>query len=173
MAKGGEFERKIAKYLTIWVSGKTKPYIYWRQLGSGSLATLSEENKELSGDIHPIRPEGMFLTDRFSIECKDGYPKANFHQHLKDNKNFEIKEFWEQCTEAAQKAGKRRMLIWKKYGHKEIVGISPNSARILQPKLKNVVLVFDDGTSPIRFYDMRDFFKLITPDKIRRLECLK
>lgn len=172
MAKGGEFERKIAKYLTKWVSGKEKPYIYWRMPGSGSLATISEANKELSGDIHPLRLEGAFLTDRFSIECKDGYPKANFHQHLKDIKNFEIKEFWLQCLEAANRAGKHGMLVWKKKGLKEIVGISPISAKLLQPKLKNIVLVFDDGTSPIRFYDMVDFFIEITPDKINRIKIL-
>lgn len=172
MAKGGEFERKIAKYLTIWLSGKEKPYIYWRMPGSGSLATISEANKELSGDIHALRLEGAFLTDRFSIECKDGYPKANFHQHLKNIKNFEIKDFWLQCLEAAQKAGKHGMLVWKKKGLKEIVGISPNTANLLQPTLKNIVLVFDDGTTPIRFYDMIDFFIEITTDRIRGIPCL-
>jgi len=185
MAKGGEFERKIAKYLTIWLSGKEKPYIYWRMPGSGSLATISEANKELSGDIHALRLEGAFFTDRFSVEVKNGYPKANFHQHLKNIKNFEIKDFWLQCLEAAQKAGKHGMLVWKKKGLKEIVGISPNTAslkeivgispntaRLLQPKLKNIVLVFDDGTTPIRFYDMIDFFVGITPDRIRGIPCL-
>jgi len=172
MAKGGEFERKIAKYLTIWLSGKEKPYIYWRMPGSGSLATISEANKELSGDIHALRLEGAFFTDRFSVEVKNGYPKANFHQHLKNIKNFEIKDFWLQCLEAAQKAGKHGMLVWKKKGLKEIVGISPNTAKLLQPRLKNVVLVFNDGTTPIRFYDMIDFFVEITPDRIRGIPCL-
>ena len=46
MSKGPEFEREIAKYLTKWASGKTKPYWYWRLLGSGSVATLSEDPKQ-------------------------------------------------------------------------------------------------------------------------------
>ena len=30
MGKGGDFEREIAKTLTVWLTGKEKPYMYWR-----------------------------------------------------------------------------------------------------------------------------------------------
>ena len=112
--KGSLWERDIAKTLTKWLTGKEKPYVWWRMPGSGAIATISEENKELSGDIMPLRPEGAFLTDKFSIEAKTGYPSSSFHKHLKGVKNDEIRLFWEQCCGDANRASKLPMLIYKK-----------------------------------------------------------
>ena len=51
MGKGGDFERQVSKTLTKWLSGREKPYLFWRMPGSGGLATIHEENVGLSGDI--------------------------------------------------------------------------------------------------------------------------
>jgi hypothetical protein len=170
--KGGAFEREMAKFLTVWLTGKEKPYVYWRTPSSGGMATISEQNKEISGDIIALRPEGAFFTDRFSVELKTGYPKATFHQHLKENKNFEIENFWKQCIRDAQKADKRGMLIYRKLGFPIIVGIGCQEKFLLKDYLKDmksVQLIFDNGTPSIAFFDMKDFFELVTPEVIKKL----
>ena len=171
-ALGSSFERDIAKYLTKWVSGTVKPYIYWRSPGSGSLATISDA-LDVSGDIMCLRLEGKFLTDRFSIECKSGYPHANFHQHLKNTKNFQIKDFWIQCIHDATKANKQPLLIFKKKGLQPIVGIDCKLRTILKKQIKlpeSITLRFDDLTS-VTFYDMIEFFNIVTPEIIEDLPC--
>ena len=177
MAKGGDFEREIAKYLTKWASGKSKPYWYWRLLGSGSVATLSEANKELSGDLHALKPEACFLTDRFSIECKTGYPNTRFHQHFKGIKTFHIREFWKQTVRDAERAMKYPMLIYRRKGMKPIVGIDLIVYHNVGFKLQRCGFIslgnFEDDIPPIWFYDMEDFFKTISPDDIKEINLRK
>lgn len=173
MSKGPNFEREIAKYLTKWASGKTKPYWYWRLLGSGSVATLSEENKELSGDIHALRPEACFLTDRFSIECKTGYPSTRFHQHFKELKNFWIETFWEQTVRDADRAMKFPMMIYRRKGMKPIVGIDLVVFNKLNYMLQGMAWIqlgnFRNNIPPVYFYDMNKFFDRITPADIKKI----
>lgn len=171
--KGSSWEREIAKTLTKWLTGSEKPYVWWRMPGSGAIATISEENKELSGDIMPLRPEGAFLTDRYSIEAKTGYPNSNFHKHLKGVKNDEIRLFWEQCVGDAVRADKRPMLIYKKKQYNSLIGISTLEG-VMKQKLQNLpCLTMDWGNYndlPIcHFYDMEEFLNTITPEDIKTL----
>ncbi len=176
MGKGPDFEREIAKFLTKWASGKTKPYWYWRLLGSGSVATLSEENKELSGDLHALNPKACFLTDRFSIECKSGYPDTKFHQHFKDIKTFKIKEFWEQTVRDADRSLKFPMMIYRRKGMKPIVGLDIVVFNKLNYKLQGIGCIQlgnFKNLPPVYFYDMNKFFDRITPDDIKEMKPRK
>jgi hypothetical protein len=169
--KGGDFEREVSKMLTVWLTGKKKPYAFWRMPGSGSLMTIHEENIGLSGDIRAVSPEAEFFTDIFSVECKTGYPKTSFWQHFKDIKNFNIKDFWKQCCEDADKAAKLPMLIYRKKGTKPIVGVCSKTTNFLYEKLTNfnfIGVVFSDEIRPIYFFNMEKFFDTVKPDDIRK-----
>ena len=179
MGKGADEERAISKYLTEYVSGKSKPYIFWRSPGSGSLGSapsisLSEHNKDLSGDIIALRPEGSFLVDRFSIEIKNGYSQYDFHKHLKNRKSTEVEDFWKQCCKAASGAKKYPMLIFRKKGFNEIVGISIKTPKLLDLiSSKYIQVGFNDEDLPdIRFYDLKTFFENIRPEDIKKIKCL-
>jgi len=175
--KGGDFERLISKFLSVWLTGKAKPYQYWRMPGSGSLATIHEENVGLSGDIRALTPEAEFLTDYFSIECKTGYPKTTFWQHFKDIKNFNIKLFWQQCVNDARKASKEPMLIYRKKGTKPVVGIPYNVDGFFKwigiggiRDINSIMIRFKENDLPaLVLYDMNDFFSKVKPDDMWRL----
>ena len=47
-AKGSAFEREVCKMLNVWLTGKEKPYVFWRSPSSGALATIHIENKDMS-----------------------------------------------------------------------------------------------------------------------------
>ena len=98
MGKGGDFERYIAKELTVWLSGKPKPYMFWRMPASGGLATIHEECAGLAGDIRSVHEDAEFMTSIFAIECKTGYPRTSFWQHFKGIKNFNIQDIQLQIT---------------------------------------------------------------------------
>lgn len=172
MGKGGDFERDIAKYLTCWLTGKDKPYAYWRMPGSGSLSTIHEQNKDLSGDIMSLIPEAEFLTNSFSIECKTGYPQTSFWQHFGRVKNFNIEIFWRQACEDATKAGKHPLLIYRKKGRKPIIGLTEWISNELNiNSLPSVDFYFggDSKLPNLIFYDFNDFWQEVTPQKLKTL----
>lgn len=167
--KGSAWERDVAKTLTKWLTGSEKPYVWWRAPSSGAMATISEENKEISGDIIALRPEGAFLTDKFSIEAKVGYPTSNFHKHLKKVKNDEIKGFWVQACNDADRAGKLPMLIYKKKQFNALIGVS-----VINDKLKEIpslVMTWGEYNDlPVcHFFDMEEFLNTITPEDMKNL----
>lgn len=170
-SKGSGFEREVCRYLTKWISGVETPYIFYRSPSSGAVSTITKSNN-ISGDVISVKPEADFFLDVFSIEVKTGYPKADFFQHFKEVKNNVIKDFWLQCLNDAEKAHKYGMLIFKKKGLKPIVGID----NIIRDKLKyeiklpkSLKLTFDDGTFPINFFDMEEFFDIVTPEIIKKI----
>lgn len=164
--KGSTWERDVCKFLSVWLTGKEKPYQFWRAPMSGGLATISELNSGLSGDIRALTPEAEFLTSIYSIECKNGYPKTSFWQHLRGIKNFAIEQFWEQCVRDAFKANKKPMLIYRKKGNQPIVGITNEFKFFDLLYIQSITLTFNDKKALPRlvFYDMKEFFKIITPD---------
>lgn len=184
MSKGGEFERNISKFLTKWLTGSEKPYMFWRQDASGGLATVHIENTHLTGDITYLRPEAKFFCDAFSIECKTGYPKTSFWQHFNKCK-FNIEDFWVQALTDAKKSDKYPLLIYRKKGRKEIIGINNFIRDFFWKKLfdlNSIVIRFcgnkgkyilyennENHLTSCTFYDMRDFFERIKPNDIKWL----
>jgi len=171
--KGSSFEREISKVLTKWASGQDKEYWYWRSPSSGAVATVTEGNGELSGDIIALKPEATFLTSRYSIEIKNGYPSSSFHKHLKLLKNDEIKNFWIQCVNDASQSNKLPLLIYKKKQYNTLIGISDFKG-VLKNKLENTPsLIMTWGNYcdlPIcHLFDMEEFFNTISPEDIKRL----
>ena len=174
MAKGADFEREICKYLSAWIQGTEKPYLFWRQILSGGLATISEENANFSGDIHSVSPESTWFCDIFSIELKTGYPSTSFFQHFANIKNFNIREFWSQCCRDAKKGNKRPMLIYRKKCRKPIVGIDEGTRLDLiqyLTELPSMSMKFPKFDLPILvFYDFKEFFNIISPDIVKGIE---
>jgi len=174
MGKGGDFERQVSKDLTIWLTGKKKPYKFWRMPGSGGLATIHEENVDLSGDVRSLDSEGEFFTQIWSVECKNGYPKTSFWQHFKNAKTFSIKLFWIQCCNDADKSGKHPMLVYRKKGRQPIVGISLNDVLIIDriidiSHMSSISLNWGSELSSVVFFDYKDFFEKIKPDDMKEI----
>lgn len=172
MGKGGDFEREISKCLTCWLTGKEKPYAFWRMPGSGGLSTIHEENKNLTGDIIALKPEAEFLTNKFSVECKTGYPQTSFWQHFGRVKNFNLEIFWRQSNDDAVKAGKHPMLIYRKKGRRPAIGISQWISDQLHLDLPYVMLHFtkEQALPNLILYDFNSFWELVTPQTIRNLK---
>ena len=176
-SKGGEFEREICKYLSKWIQGTEKPYIFWRGRGSGGMFTMDEgTGGDFSGDIYLIRPEGKFFADAFATECKNGYPKTSIDYHLKYNKSDGIKEFWEQCCEAASKTNRNPLLIYRKKGIKPVyVGIDEHVFKKLFVFLKEQRFIHlsypDTDLSDLYLFGQSDFFDNITPKMVEKTLC--
>jgi len=180
MPKGSEFERTIAKYLTNWLTGQRKEYYFWRTPASGALSTIAEQ-QGMTGDIISVKDEARILTDVFSIELKTGYPQASIDKHLKDNKNNQIQDFWEQSCKDADRAKKFPMLIYRKKGMKPWVGISrqffeefemdrvyASSNHLSHLAYITLSWGMEDGkmimNDVLMLFDMDQFFAVVTPE---------
>jgi hypothetical protein len=171
--KGSQLEREIAKFLTFWLTGQKKKYYFWRSEASGGLATIHEENIHMTGDIKSLHPDSKFFTDLFSIECKNGYPNTSFWQHWNSSK-FSIKEFWLQAIDDAYKAKKHPMLIYRKKGRRQIIGIDKYIQERLNKELKvlnHIGVSWGEENAPEScfLYDLEGFFDKIKPDDIRSI----
>ncbi len=102
-AKGGAFERQIAKMLNEQFETKE----FSRTPGSGAFATTHElpEHITVAGDL--ITP----LNFKFCIECKKGYNDQTIYSLL--DYNSKIWQFIEQCEKDAKKMNKVPMIIYK------------------------------------------------------------
>lgn len=79
MAKGGSFEREIAKKLSLWWSGGKSDDVFWRTSNSGGRATTRRKKGQKSyaghGDLSYTHPDGKPFIDYFALELKRGYNK--------------------------------------------------------------------------------------------------
>ncbi len=171
-SKGSEFERIIAKRLTLWISGQSKEYWFWRTPSSGAMGTLGN-SVVASGDIISIKQEGEWFLNRYSIEVKNGYPNSSFHKHLKGVKNDEIRIFWEQCVRDATRADKLPLLIYKKKHYNALIGVS-DFDEVINLKLRNIPSITmkwcDNDTLPIcHFFDIEEYLNNVTPEDMKNV----
>jgi hypothetical protein len=171
-SKGSAFERDICKYLSNWINGSEKPYVFWRGRGSGAMFTVSNSIGEaFSGDIYCVRPEGKFLTDKFSIELKNGYPATSLDKFFKENKSDPFESAWAQCVNDATIANKYPMLIFKKKGLGAIwLCISKDTYNSLNKYFKDIRYLYlnfnNNDLLNLYMFEMNKFFEVITKDII-------
>lgn len=171
MAKGGDWERDICKFLSKWVQGTEKPYIFWRSGGSGGVFTTSEgkAGDQFAGDIYAVKPEGEFFCKKFSVECKNGYPNVSFDKHFKYNKSDEFREFWVQTVEDAKKAKKHPMLIYKKKGFSTPwVCITTEVYEMIKDWVKDIrrMHICWRNLPETVVFEMKEFFERVIPEVI-------
>jgi len=169
--KGGQWERDVSRYLTKWLTGQSKELFFWRSPSSGGMFTMIPENVTISGDIIALKPEADILCSKFSIELKNGYPDASLDKHLKYNKADPLKAFWIQACDDATKAKKLPILIYKKKGlPTPWIGIESifNKHVMFDLKEKRCVhLRWEIDYPDIYFYEYKEFFSIISPQKIK------
>lgn len=126
MAKGGNFELKIAKILSLWFSNGDRDDLVCRTDSSGGRATIrTAKNKKSSkywyGDLKNSDDVAKPMFDEWSIECKTGYSKKNKKSITKwdildlidSTKKVTIfEEMWEQCKRDAELSERQPILIF-------------------------------------------------------------
>lgn len=93
MAKGGSYEREVAKFLSLWWTQDEKEpsdAVFWRTSNSGGRATVRGKKKLKTksqyGDLCATDPIGQPFIDCFTIEIKRGYSKLTIQDLLEGGK---------------------------------------------------------------------------------------
>ncbi len=140
--KGSQFERHIAKTLSLWVSHGAQEDALWRSSQSGGRSTTAfKKGKRFSdqaGDICSIHPVGRPLTDRFLLELKH-YRNLNFTGLITNRGN--LVEFWDKAKKQASQHQKLPMLIAKQNSQPVIVCLTKEGSEVLAIKLKCILCV--------------------------------
>ena len=113
--KGGGFERRICKELSLGVSHGKREDLFWRSAMSGGRSTVARKKGKLlpaaAGDVTATDPLGAVLTEHFFIECKN-VADLHLHRFVTEHSGL-LAEFWEKVCDQAIDYRKKPMLICK------------------------------------------------------------
>lgn len=137
MAKGDQWERDIARELSVWwTSDKDEDDVFWRVRGSGGRATTRKKKGKKTAnqeaDIMATDERGLPLTNTCSIELKKGYNDTDLMSCIdkaKGNNEPRIGKFITQVCSSSLKDGesvileKHPILIIRRDYKKPVIGV--------------------------------------------------
>lgn len=85
---GNEYERTIAKKLSLWITNGESDDVFWRVIDSGARATTRKKMGKTTindGDLCAVNPDYKWFTDKFYMDTKT-YKSCNFYFINKKNK---------------------------------------------------------------------------------------
>ena len=126
--KGGQFERDIARTLSLWWTNGERDNVFWRSSMSGGRATVrarkGQNTNYLAGDLTATDPIGAPLIESTVIELKRGYARWCILDLVDSKKpsSSVLAGFLDQVEEELKQAKvKSFLLICKRDGREAIV----------------------------------------------------
>lgn len=161
-AKGSQFERDVARRLSLWWSEGTDPNCLWRTHSSGGFGTVAKVEGQY-GDISGINALGMeFSPKLFVVECKN-YKEIDFSCGLGRSTSSIILQWWTKI----QVASNSRMLIMKANNRRIVIAVAtPYNVTTRY----NIVAFRDPADGKMCKFVLTDFeewLQMATPKRIR------
>jgi len=107
-AKGGAFERNVAKRLSLWYTHNERDDVFFRSASSGGRATQrfkkGQQTANSAGDLSYIDSVGEPFLKCVAVELKAGYKTATLSK-LFSAKQAELLGFFNQASASATQAG--------------------------------------------------------------------
>lgn len=126
--KGGQFERDIARTLSLWWTNGERDNVFWRSSMSGGRATVrarkGQNTNYLAGDLTATDPIGAPLIESTVVELKRGYKRWCILDLVDSKKpsSSVLASFLDQVEEELKQAKvKSFLLICKRDGREPIV----------------------------------------------------
>ena len=145
--KGGAFERKTCKELSMWISRGKREDLFWRSAMSGGRSTVAlkkgKKFKTSSGDVSAIGSLGFHLTDKFLIECKH-YKNLEFAGLI--HNRGKLVAFWQKAQMEALNHSQLPILIAKQNNYPTVTVMCRGGMKSFKLKYRKfdlVVPVFD------------------------------
>lgn len=141
--KGSQYERVVAKKLSLWLSNGVRDDLLWRSSLSGGRATLlfkqGKKNKSQTGDLSSIDILSQEFIDQFFVEIKC-YKSLDITSGFVKSTGL-LKSFWDKLVKDALTAKKNPMLIAKQNHLPALLLVHPNGAKLLN--INNGILLCD------------------------------
>ncbi len=129
MGKGQDFERQMARKLSLWWSDGKSDDLFWRSSMSGGRATVRAKSGKSTanscGDLMAMTAEGQSLLDITAFELKKGYQTYSIQDLIdKPNKKGGFWDFVEQASRDASLAGCPHWTVIHKRDRREPVYVT-------------------------------------------------
>ncbi len=164
--KGGAFERKTCKELSMWISHGEREDLFWRSAMSGGRSTVAfKKGKKLktsSGDISAIGSLGFHLTEKFLIECKH-YKNLEFAGLI--HNRGKLIAFWQKAQTEALNHSQLPILIAKQNNYPTVAVMCRGGMKSFKLKYRKFDLVVPAFDMYIMSFDR---FKKLNPKVLRK-----
>lgn len=174
--KGGNFEREIAKKLSLWWTNNEREDIFYRSHSSGARFTsrkkAGKDTALQSGDITASDPIGAPLIEKWSIEIKTGYGNKNKDGSITrwdvldliDSKQKEtvLQKMWSQCKKDA--GNKEPILIFRRNGRSACIMFDLSFATIMALLDPDKYITVFLGDEIWRVYNLDYFLSCVKPE---------
>ncbi len=164
--KGGAFERKTCKELSLWISHGKREDLLWRSAMSGGRSTVAlkkgKKFKTSSGDISAIHSLGFHLTSKFMIECKH-YKNLEFAGLI--HNRGKLIAFWQKAKIEATNHSQLPILIAKQNNYPTVAVMCREGMKSFKLKYKTFDLVVPAFDMYIMTFDR---FKELNPRALRK-----
>lgn len=174
--KGSEYERRICKQLSLWLSKEKREDLFWRSAMSGGRATVARKRgkklKAQAGDISSVEAISSKFINQFYIECKD-IGKLYINLAVLKRKGFLI-DLIIDTRDKAQDHGKEYILIAKELRSPTVLIIDPYCINTLfdlnssqHRKLRNKAeccTLGAQGITGTTIYLFDEFLEICPPD---------
>ena len=178
--KGGAFERRMAKRLSLWWTGGERDDVIWRTQISGGRATVrgrkGKRTEGQYGDLTYTDPCAKPLFDLFVIECKHGYGKWSVLDLVDnpDDAKYTILEGWIERLEENAKAADvdYGIILAQRTRRLPVAVVDLTFVSDLKRMDSDPIPVIEFGTMTGRWfvlYELELFLKHCRPDDVRRL----
>lgn len=176
---GSNFEREIAKSLSLWWTNNERDDIFWRSSASGARFTQrrksNKDTKYQGGDLTFTDPIGEPLILKYNIEIKKGYSKTRKNKKgdttrtnwcLMDIIDSQqetplILEFWEQSVRDAKLTNRIPILIFKRPSRSSCIVFEQSLLNSLRKELGMPKFIFLRIVGNIRLVvlNLKEFLK--------------
>lgn len=182
--KGSQYERDVARQLSLWWTDDRNDAIFWRTSQSGGRAKTRMKTGRKTfgqyGDIQATDPSGRQLLDLLTIELKKGYNREPAFNAIDRPRRFRP-SVWEgfllQATTDAQNAGTPYwMLIHKRDAREAVVFIPRILYERLRPNAEHcrpVVRLITHQGIDVWGTTLTSFLEWIDPSDIARVRVAK
>lgn len=121
--KGGTYERKIARKLSLWITQGKNENGLWRSSSSGAMATINKKKGSINpyqcGDLCAVSPDCYKFAKQIYVEIKF-YKKLNIANFIFDRPSI-LKKFWNTATKEAESYNKEPIIIAKENNFPELI----------------------------------------------------
>lgn len=133
--KGGNYERQIARKLSLWITQDKNENGLWRSSSSGATATINKKKGNINpyqcGDLCAVSADCYGFAEKIYVEIKS-YKKLSIANFI-FNRSSILKKFWDVAKKESKEYNKEPIIIAKENNFPELIIFQPTFFKLVIP----------------------------------------
>jgi hypothetical protein len=153
--KGGNYERQIAKRLSLWITQGKNENGLWRSSSSGATATIGKKKGEINpyqcGDLCAVSPDCYNFAEKIYVEIKS-YKQLNITNFIFNRPSI-LEKFWKIALQESKDYNKEPIIVAKENNFPELIIFRKKLFDNLLPQQHFSKIEIKNGGTYIAFLD--------------------